>query len=440
MALKIIKMISKYNFYAGATSRIKYIVIHYTGSTASAKNQCTYFAGGNRGASAHYFVDHNGDIYQSVEDKNSAWHCGGVTIYKHKECRNTNSIGIELCCRTKGDPNKADNKWYFEDVTVQAAIDLTKELMEKYHVPADHVLRHYDVTGKVCPAPFYYNNGKHTWDLFKAAISTPFITAPGIQNQPSSVETYTEKDMWDDFKKEGYPDVAIAAWFGNIEAESGFNSKNLQDSYEGKLGTNYQEYTDAIDNLSYTKEQFIHDGAGYGLCQWTYWTRKRDMYEIIVKGFGKSIGDKKAQVTFLFWELNGNYKSLVNKLKSCQTVKEASDLILMEFEKPTNAASMKDKRAKLSQKYYEKYAGPSDSYFSELQSIVPFLFQVTIPDLNIRKGPGTNYDKTGLCTGAGLFTIVEVQPGKGSKLGWGLLKSYIKERNGWISLDFGKKK
>lgn len=432
MALKINKMISKYNFYAGSISRIKYIVIHYTGSVASAKNQCTYFASGNRGASAHYFVDHNGDIYQSVEDKNSAWHCGGVKIYKHKECRNTNSIGIELCCRTKGDPNKADNNWYFEDATVQAAIALTKELMEKYHVPADHVLRHYDVTGKVCPAPFYYNNKKHTWDRFKAALK--------IQNQSNSVESYTEQDAWDDFKKEGYPDVAIAAWFGNIEAESGFNPKNLQDSYEGLWRTNDQEYTDAIDNLSYTKDQFINDKAGYGLCQWTYWSRKRSMYEFIVQGLGKSIGDKKAQINFLFWELKGSYGLLANKLKACQTVREASDLILMEFEKPANAASMKEKRAKLSQKYYEKYAEPSDSYFSELQSIVPFLFQVTIPDLNIRKGPGTNYEETGLCTGPGLFTILEVQAGKGSKLGWGLLKSYAKNRDGWISLDFGKKK
>lgn len=61
--------------------------------------------------------------------------------------------------------------WYFEDATVQAAIELTRELMEKYSIPADHVIRHYDVTGKICPNPYVYNHTSHTWDVFKAAIT-----------------------------------------------------------------------------------------------------------------------------------------------------------------------------------------------------------------------------------------------------------------------------
>lgn len=69
---------------------------------------------------------------------------------------------------------------------------------------------------------------------------------------------------------------------------------------------------------------------------------------------------------------------------------------------------------------------------------VPFLAYVAINDLNIRKGPGTNFDKAGV-TGIGVFTIVEVQNGVGSNAGWGLLKSYQKNRNGWISLDYCKK-
>lgn len=70
---------------------------------------------------------------------------------------------------------------------------------------------------------------------------------------------------------------------------------------------------------------------------------------------------------------------------------------------------------------------------------VPFLVKVSISDLNIRKGPGTNYSKTGKFTGKGVFTIVEVKSGKGSDSGWGLLKSYKDRRNGWISLDYGKR-
>lgn len=68
----------------------------------------------------------------------------------------------------------------------------------------------------------------------------------------------------------------------------------------------------------------------------------------------------------------------------------------------------------------------------------PYTVRVDTTNLNIRKGPGTNYAKRGV-TGKGVFTIVEVQNGTGSKSGWGLLKSYQKNRNGWISLDYCKK-
>ena len=66
---------------------------------------------------------------------------------------------------------------------------------------------------------------------------------------------------------------------------------------------------------------------------------------------------------------------------------------------------------------------------------VPFLVKVSITDLNIRKGPGTDYSKTGKFTGKGVFTIVEVKSGKGSTTGWGRLKSGA----GWISLDYAAK-
>jgi hypothetical protein len=61
--------------------------------------------------------------------------------------------------------------------------------------------------------------------------------------------------------------------------------------------------------------------------------------------------------------------------------------------------------------------------------------KVSISDLNIRKGPGTNYAKTGKYTGKGVFTIVETKSGKGSTAGWGRLKSGA----GWISLDYAVK-
>ena len=98
--MKINQLLTPYNYNSGTLSRVKYIVIHYVGATGGAKANCQYYANAYRGASAHYFVGFDGEIWQAVEDKNIAWHCGAKS-YKHPECRNANSIGIELCVRNK---------------------------------------------------------------------------------------------------------------------------------------------------------------------------------------------------------------------------------------------------------------------------------------------------------------------------------------------------
>ena len=170
--MKINKMISNFNYNSGSVSRIKYIVIHYVGALGDAKENCQYFCGGDRGSSAHYFVGFDGTIWQCVEDANIAWHCGAKT-YKHRECRNKNSIGIEMCVR-KQNRNKLDAEdkdWYFEDATVASALELTKYLMQKYDISAKRVIRHYDVTGKICPNPYVYNTQTHTWNEFNTLIS-----------------------------------------------------------------------------------------------------------------------------------------------------------------------------------------------------------------------------------------------------------------------------
>ena len=160
--MQINKLLTKTNYRKGSGKANKYIVIHYVGSTGGAEENCKYFQSNYRGASAHYFVGHKGEIWQCVEDKDVAWHVG-ANSYKHPYCRNTNSIGIELCCR-----KKADGTWYFEEETVGAAIELTKELMKKYNIPVGNVIRHYDVTGKVCPEPFVRDTS--AWETFKANL------------------------------------------------------------------------------------------------------------------------------------------------------------------------------------------------------------------------------------------------------------------------------
>lgn len=185
--MKINKKLTPFNFSnANNTFRIQYIVIHYFGSLASASNLAAYWKGKYVGASAHYVVGHAGDIYQCVEDADVAWHCGSKT-YKHPECRNSNSIGIEMAVKKKSIKtlSAADKDWYFEAATVAATVELVKELMQKYNVPEERVIRHYDVTGKTCPNPYVYDSTEHTWKEFRKAISAK---EDGAELQPPQIQ------------------------------------------------------------------------------------------------------------------------------------------------------------------------------------------------------------------------------------------------------------
>lgn len=158
------KQAHKSNYCTGRTSDIKYIVIHYTANNGdTAKNNIDYYARKeNLKASAHFYVDEN-EVWQSVKEGDTAYHCG-ANKYVHPYCRNSNSIGIELCSR-----KDADGKYYFKDETIQNAVKLTKELMAKYNIFVGNVIRHYDVTGKICPAPMV--NDEILWNTFKAMLT-----------------------------------------------------------------------------------------------------------------------------------------------------------------------------------------------------------------------------------------------------------------------------
>lgn len=161
--MKINNGLTTINFSdANNPARVKYIVIHYTANNGdTAENNIRYFQRDYRGASAHYFIDEK-EIWRSVEDEDIAWHCGAKS-YRHKYCRNSNSIGIEMCSR-----KDSRGRYYIKPEVVAKTVELTKKLMKQYNVPASNVIRHHDVTGKTCPEPFVRDLKQ--WQDFKAAI------------------------------------------------------------------------------------------------------------------------------------------------------------------------------------------------------------------------------------------------------------------------------
>lgn len=177
-----------------------------------------------------------------------------------------------------------------------------------------------------------------------------------------------EKQVWDFLKAEGFNDYGAAGLMGNLDAESSLRSNNLQDTYSRKFGLTDIQYTAAVDNGTYTN--FVRDEAGYGLAQWTYWSRKQNLLNY-AKSKNKSIGDLEMQLGFLCRELRENYtNSVYNVLKSATSVQQASDAVLMNFERPYNAASYKLKRASMGQVYYNKYAGSTSK--KEVYSMIEF--------------------------------------------------------------------
>ena len=155
--------------YSNRKNTKEYIVIHYTAGTidngAAAKANTNYFKSEYRGASAQLFVDMNPIIYRCVPDDFVSWHCGTTGTYYHDYCRNSNSIGIEICSY------KENDVYNFKDVTIQNAIKLTRYLSEKYNIPRSNIIMHWHVTHKVCAAPFI-TNGKpnQRWENFLDAV------------------------------------------------------------------------------------------------------------------------------------------------------------------------------------------------------------------------------------------------------------------------------
>ena len=174
--LSIVDNLTNIN-YSKRNNPKKYLVIHYTGGSvdngSAAKANTNYFKSVNRGASAHLFVDMNPIVYRCVPEDYVSWHCGTTGTYYHSSCRNSNSIGIEVCSYMENGVFK------FKNETLQNAIALAKYIVNKYNIPRSNVVMHWHVTHKLCAAPFI-TNGKpnERWENFLDSVFGDDVYAP----------------------------------------------------------------------------------------------------------------------------------------------------------------------------------------------------------------------------------------------------------------------
>lgn len=222
----IINKLSTVHTTAKPNREIKYIVVHYTAGVTSragsAINTAEYYRTTDREVSADYTVDdtsavcYNGDI-----NNRYTWHCGG-SRYSTKggsfygKCTNANSIGVEICSTnsTGRMQNANDRSYYFAEAAVNNAVELVKQLMKWYSIPAENVIRHYDVTGKPCPGIYGWNaesGSEAEWQTFKARISET-SAVPSKKMYYVQVGAFSEKANAEKFLaevRENYPQAFI---------------------------------------------------------------------------------------------------------------------------------------------------------------------------------------------------------------------------------------
>lgn len=183
--MNIIKQTGTANTTSTPGRKIQYIAIHYTAGVNSkkgaARSSASWFGRSTTQASADFIVDdvqavqYNGDIYNRY-----CWAVGGHEGGKYGGslygiAKNRNTISIEICSNnTSGKityPN--DPRYSFSQAAVDNAVELTKQLMQQFHIDANHVVRHYDISAKLCPGIIGWNKDSgddSKWIEFKKRI------------------------------------------------------------------------------------------------------------------------------------------------------------------------------------------------------------------------------------------------------------------------------
>lgn len=232
---------------------------------------------------------------------------------------------------------------------------------------------------------FWYGQGQ--------AARTTFGGTP-IKVDPPQSTVNNEAKIWNYLYSRIGNAYGVAGVMGNMYAESALKPNNLQNTYETKLGYTDSSYTSAVDKNVYTN--FVKDGAGYGLVQWTYWTLKRDLLAY-AKAKGTSIGDLDMQLEFLCKQLSEQYTNSVwNVLRSATSVLEASNAMLLKFERPADqSVTVQQRRASYGQDYYNKYASSSASKPVDTTISVGVVIGHASLDENGRTTGGTAGDQTG---------------------------------------------
>jgi hypothetical protein len=433
--------------YGVTNNKIDTITIHHMAGNLTVETCGNIFARPSRQASSNYGIGTDGRIGGYCGEENRSW-CSGSRVNDFR------AITIEVA------NNTLSPTWTVSELALQSLYNLLVDICKRNgiqrliwsdnksdrinHVNGCNVTYHCDYQNTACPGPYFktimpnvitvVNNllGANTPQPTPTPAPTPVPNFPA--GTPDPYADYS-KATWDFFRILGMNEFGCAGIVGNISMESAIRPNNLQNSFEKKLGLNDDQYTAKVDNGTYTN--FVNDGAGYGLAQWTYSTRKKGLLDL-AKQCKMSICDINLQLTYLTQELQTKYKGVWDNLMKATSVLEASNIMLLQFEKPADqSVANQQKRAACCQGYFDKFKGSAVTTVFPIPGAVVMgaakkeevkPVKTTAMLLNVRSGPGINYSvKTSLKKNSRVL-ISEIEND------WGKLT----DGSGWINMKFTK--
>lgn len=420
--------------------KIDTITIHCVVGHVTLESLGEIFFNPQRYASSNYGVDDSGNVGMYCEEKNRSW----CTSSSENDNR---AVTMEVM-------SDKTAPYIITDSALRGVIRLCADICKRNdikkllwkadknligQVDKQNVTAHRWFAQTSCPGDYIYGKMGYIVDEVnkllnqtnsqESPVIQPVVVVPTVV---APVKENTEKIIWDFLKSKKLNNFAIAGIMGNLYGESKLNSKNLQESFEKKLKHTDESYTAAVDSGVYTN--FIKDGAGYGLAQWTFWNRKKGLLDL-ANAKKTSIGDLSTQLEYLWTELC-KYQNTMSILKNAKSIQEASNIVLLDYERPANKGiEVQMLRVKYSTLFYNMFVNNgSSSQQADGTSFKPYLVRIIASEVSYHSGPGTNYKVSGKVVKNQAFTIVGESSGPGALL-WGKLKSGA----GWLPLDFCKR-
>ena len=485
--MKIVKQTGTVNTTASPGRKIQYLAIQYTAGVSSkagsALGCAEWFANPESDGSADYIVDEETFVQYNPDPKNRYCHAVGGSRYNTKggrlygTAKNSNCISLEICsCNKRGAityPN--DPNYYFTDKVLKKAKEAVEYLMQLYRIDAGHVIRHYDVNGKCCPGIIGWNadsGDESKWLSFKTMLSG------GLQ--ASCLYTMSEADVVSlvgplcsaDMGKSG---ILASVTMAQFILESGYGKTELAQGanncfgMKASLSGNTWEGSAWDGKSVYTKKTLEDDGRG-NLYTVTADFRKYPRIEDSIADHSAYLLGAKNGSKLRYAGLKGetDYRKAIQLIKTggyatdtkyvdkiCSIIErwnltqydneqaEVKETVWYRVRKSWDDSKSQKGAYKIldnakkcadSNPGFSVYDPNGKALYTSEESAAeePFLVKVSTARLNIRTGPGTDFERTGEFTGIGIFTIVGTAPGDGSSSGWGRLKSGA----GWIALDY----